>query len=47
MKYTKKYQTPKGFSDIYMSSDGTNLTRLWFEKSTDHKKLKIHIKKKT
>lgn len=44
MKYTKKYQTPKGFSDIYMSSDGTNLTRLWFEKSTDQKKHKDSYK---
>ncbi len=40
MKYIKKYQTPTEFSDMYMTSDGTYLTGLWFEKSTDQEKHK-------
>lgn len=31
MVYIKKYQTPSEFSNIYLSSDGTYLTGLWFE----------------
>lgn len=35
MNYIKKYQTPNNFSNMIMSSDGTYLTGLWFEKSKD------------
>lgn len=34
----KKYQTPNNFSNMIMSSDGTYLTGLWFEKSKDASK---------
>lgn len=40
MKYLQKYQTPNEFSDLLMSSDGTYLTGLWFEKSSDQDKHK-------
>ena len=30
-KYKYKYQTPKGFSDIFMTSDGKALTKLCFD----------------
>ena len=32
MNYIKKYQTPEGFSDLVMVSDGNFLTALYFEK---------------
>lgn len=35
MVYKYKYQTPNGFSDILMNSDGKYLTGLWFEGSRD------------
>ena len=38
MKYTYTYQTPEGFSDILMQSDGEALTALVFEGSRDIKK---------
>ena len=36
--YICKYKTPSAFSDMYLSSDGTYLTGLWFEGSKDAKK---------
>ena len=33
MIYQWKYQTPDGFSDMLMNSDGEYLTGLWFEDS--------------
>lgn len=30
-----KYKTPVGFDDMWMSSDGTVLTGLWFDGSKD------------
>lgn len=42
MIYIKKYQTPSEFSNIYLSSDGTYLTGLWFETlSTKEKEYNI------
>jgi methylated-DNA-[protein]-cysteine S-methyltransferase len=38
MLYQFKYQTPAGFNDLLMRSDGENLIGLWFEKSVDAKK---------
>lgn len=38
MKYTWKYKTPEGFSDIVLSSDGEYLTGLYFEGSKDELK---------
>ena len=38
MIYKWKYQTPSGFDDIIMSSDGEYLIGLWFEGSNDEKK---------
>lgn len=38
MVYKWKYKTPEGFTDIYMNSDGKNLTGLWFEGSRDSSK---------
>ena len=38
MTYIWKYQTPEGFSDMYMNSDGIYLTGLWFEGSRDSSK---------
>ena len=35
MIYIYKYETPNGFSDILMNSDGMYLTGLWFENSKD------------
>ncbi len=36
--YKWKYETPEGFSDIWMRSDGQVLTGLWFEGSRDASK---------
>ncbi|MBR4861161.1 MAG: methylated-DNA--[Firmicutes bacterium] len=38
MNYKWKYETPSGFSDIWMRSDGQILTGLWFEGSRDQRK---------
>lgn len=38
MSYKYMYQTPKGFSNMIMSSDGEYLTGLWFEDSKDSSK---------
>ncbi len=38
MNYRWKYNTPPGFSDIWMRSDGQVLTGLWFEGSRDERK---------
>ena len=35
MKYIRKYQTPEGFSDLILVSDGIDLTGLYFEGSED------------
>lgn len=35
MNYRWKYNTPDGFDPLFMSSDGTHLTGLWFEHSSD------------
>ena len=36
--YKWKYETPEGFSDIWMRGDGQVLTGLWFEGSRDERK---------
>ena len=36
--YKWKYETPEGFSNMLMNSDGEYLTGLWFEGSRDSKK---------
>lgn len=36
--YICKYKTPFSFSDMYLSSDGTYLTDLWFEGSKNDQK---------
>lgn len=33
--FIQKYKTPNGYSNMFMSSDGTFLTGLWFEESKD------------
>jgi methylated-DNA-[protein]-cysteine S-methyltransferase len=33
--FIQKYETPNGYSNMFMSSDGTFLTGLWFEESKD------------
>lgn len=38
MTYKSIYKTPKGFTDIYMNSDGEYLTGLWFDGSRDSSK---------
>ena len=38
MTYNSTYKTPEGFTDIYMNSDGENLTGLWFKGSRDSSK---------
>ena len=45
MNYKLTYKTPDGFSDMIMSSDGTYLTGLCFEKSGDVCKLPLDGKK--
>ena len=46
MIYKKYYQTPDGFSNIIMNSDGKYLTGLWFEGSRDSSKHKIDCEEK-
>ena len=41
MTYKCKYKTPKGFSDLWMNSDGDVLTGLWFEGSRDQSKHRL------
>ena len=36
--YIQKYNTPPGYSDIFMESDGNVLTGLWFQESKDELK---------
>ena len=36
--YKWKYNTPEGFTNLYMNSDGKYLTGLWFERSRDSSK---------
>ena len=46
MIYKYKYQTPNGFSDMLMNSDGQYLTGLWFEGSRDFYKHEINCEEK-
>ena len=46
MIYKYKYQTPNGFSDMIMNSDGKYLTGLWFEGSKDMSKHEINCEEK-
>ena len=46
MVYKYKYQTPNGFSDILMNSDGKYLPGLWFEGSRDIQKHEINCEEK-
>lgn len=46
MLYKYKYQTPNGFSNVLMSSDGEYLTGLWFEGSRDATKHEINCEEK-
>lgn len=46
MIYKWKYKTPEGFTNIYMNSDGENLTGLWFEGSRDSSKHTIDCEEK-
>ena len=46
MIYKRYYQTPDGFSNIIMNSDGKYLTGLWFEGSRDSSKHKIDCEEK-
>ena len=39
MKYIHTYQTPTGFDNLLLSSDGTYLTALCFEHSRDVRKI--------
>ena len=39
MKYIHTYQTPTGFDDMLLNSDGTHLTALCFEHSRDVRKI--------
>ena len=41
MTFKCKYETPKGFSDMWMNSDGEVLTGLWFEGSRDQGKHRL------
>ena len=38
MTFKCKYETPEGFDDLWMTSDGEALTGLWFENSRDQSK---------
>lgn len=38
MNYLWRYETPKGFDDMWMSGDGEVLTGLWFDGSKDTSK---------
>lgn len=44
--YIKNYQTPSGFENIIMKSDGEYLTGLWFVNSKDAKKHKENFEEK-
>ena len=44
MTFNCGYKTPKGFSDLWMSSDGEVLTGLWFEGSRDQPRRKLDCK---
>ena len=46
MTYKHIYQTPEGFSNMIMNSDGEYLTGLWFEGSRDTSKHKIDCEEK-
>ena len=46
MIYKKIYQTPDGFSNIIMNSDGEYLTGLWFDGSRDSSKHTIDCEEK-
>lgn len=41
-----RYQTPEGFSNLYMNSDGECLTGLWFEASRDTSKHSLDCEEK-
>ena len=44
--FIQEYNSPEGYSNIKMSSDGTYLTGLWFENSKDYYKHKYNFEKK-
>ena len=44
--FIQEYNSPEGYSNIKMSSDGTYLTGLWFENSKDSYKHKYNFEKK-
>ena len=46
MTYKHIYQTPEGFSNMIMNSDGEYLTGLWFEGSRDSSKHIINCEEK-
>ncbi|MBQ3746679.1 MAG: methylated-DNA--[Kiritimatiellae bacterium] len=46
MTFKCKYKTPKGFSDMWMNSDGEVLTGLWFEGSRDQSKHTLDCKER-
>ena len=46
MIYKYKYQTPNGFSNMLMNSDGKYLTGLWFEGSRDSSNHEINCEEK-
>lgn len=46
MTYIWRYETPEGFDDMLMNSDGEHLTGLWFEGSDDEKKHKLDADEK-
>ena len=46
MVYKYRYETPNGFSNILMNSNGKDLTGLWFEGSRDALKHKIECEEK-
>lgn len=44
--YKWKYNTPEGFTNLYMNSDGKYLTGLWFERSRDSSKHTLECEEK-
>ena len=46
MTYKYRYQTPKGFSNMIMNSNGESLTGLWFEDSRDSSKHMLNCEEK-
>lgn len=46
MAYQYMYETPEGFSDLIMNSDGEKLTGLWFAKAGDSSARLLHCEKK-